>query len=310
MTSPFPATAEATMPKTPAIDWTSALDTSILKDKSVIVTGGSSGIGLASVEKLASLGAIVSILDVQIEAETAAANDLSSKGHKVQFVQCDVSKYESQVAAFKSAIEFGGGKIDLVVAAAGIVAEKNLFEMAAQSEPSLDIPPPEPGLGGVDVNLKGVYYSCYLALHYFRLPPPANTTPFKKAIVLIASIAGYIGYPESTTYSMSKFGVRGLLHIRINLVAPWFIKTSMTMGLREQMNHFGFAPIENVIDAVLRLGADEKVTGRAAIIMPEGNSDLGDDVWDGLAGPTVQKVLGERMGNMMKAMAAAQQAQQ
>jgi 5'-hydroxyaverantin dehydrogenase len=85
-------------------------------------------------------------------------------------------------------------------------------DMAAKTETSLDVTPPQPGFTGVDVNLKGVYYTCYLALHYFRLPPPANATPFKRSLVIVSSLAEYLGYPYSTTYSMFKFGVRGILY--------------------------------------------------------------------------------------------------
>ncbi|KAF2112760.1 hypothetical protein BDV96DRAFT_156951 [Lophiotrema nucula] len=325
MASPIPPQAEKINPRTAPIDFTTPLDTSNLAGKSILVTGGASGIGLACVTAFASAGAFVTIADLQEDAGAIAALDLTSRGLKVQFARCNVTNFESQWTAFKSAIEFGGGRLDIVVPAAGIIAEQNLFDAAANHPVSLDAPPPPPGLSGLDVNLIGVYYSSYLALHYFRLPSPTPTdAPFKKALVFVSSMAGYTGFPESATYSMSKFGVRGLWYgtrdkglkqdpqVRVNLVAPWFIKTPMTVIEHEKIQQTlmiaGFAPIENVVDAVLRLSVDEKIYSRAAGILPEGNLDLGDNVWEGYGGIEVQKAMGVRYADMLKKAAALQAA--
>ncbi|KAF1997063.1 NAD(P)-binding protein [Amniculicola lignicola CBS 123094] len=305
-----------TMPKTPALDFTTPLDASTLKDKSILVTGGASGIGQACVEAYASYGAFVTIADLQEEAGTQIVKDLTSKGYKVNFVQCDVTDYDSQFKAFKSAIGFGGGRLDVLLPCAGIIAQRNLFDMAASSIPSLDAPPPAPGLSGIDVNLKGSYYSCFLALHYFRLPEPEDAPMFRKAIVLVASTAAYVGYPFSSTYSISKFGIRGLFHgirekalaqsprVRVNLVAPWYIKTAMTTSDKDPMiaaflAGLGFASMEDVVDTILRMSADEKVLGRAAIVVPEGKWDLGDNIWEGYGGKVTQERIGERMSTVL-----------
>ncbi|KAF2715544.1 NAD(P)-binding protein [Pleomassaria siparia CBS 279.74] len=297
-----------------------------IKPRQLCIAGGASGIGLNTAKAMAAAGAFVTIADLQQEVGATIARELSSQGQKVQFVQVDVVNYEAQVVAFKSAVEFGGGKLDIVVPSAGIIAQNNLFDMAAETVPSLDTSPPEPGFSGVEVNLKGVYYSCYLALYYFRLPVPADATPFKKAIVLLSSAAGYQGYPNSTTYSASKFGVRGILYslrakasdqtpkVRINLVAPWFVRTPMLEGRSESdtrtletvLRIYGLAAIENVVNAVVRLSANEEITGRAVVVMPETVSDLEDDIWGGYGGVVFQDKIGVRMGSILKAMAEAQ----
>jgi 5'-hydroxyaverantin dehydrogenase len=324
MTSSVPAAAEVLMPKTQAVVFDTLFDATNLKGKSILITGGASGIGSAVVTALAAAGAFVTIADLQQDAGSAVAKGLSSQGFKVQFVQTDVTSYESQTIAFKSAVIFGGGKLDLVVPGAGIIAEKNLLDMAAATEPSIDTAPPEPSFSGVEVNLKGVYYSCYLALYYFRLPAPADVLPFKKAIILVASIAAYQGYPSSTTYSISKFGVRGILHgiranaiqqkIRVNLVAPWFVHTPMVVdpskpdaeALARMTHVWGFAPMEKVVDAIVRMGADEAIMGRAAIVMPEGSVDLDDDIWGAYGGPVMQESMGKALERITKAMAELQ----
>lgn len=301
------------------------LDVSSLKGRSVLVTGGAAGIGLACATKIAEAGALVTISDLQEAAGQAAAQELTSKGLQVQFVQCDVTSYAAQVEMFQKAIQFGGGRIDVVMPNAGVMSEDNLFDMAAAGAPTLDgPPPPEPGFLGCNVNLQAVYNTCYLAMHYFRLP--RNTElDYKPSIVLLASLAGYVGYPSSSTYSMSKFGVRGLFYsirdralqqspvVRVNLVAPWFIETAMTTTpefLASEagmlLNVMGYAPMDRVVSAVLQFCANEKLHGRAAGVFPVSNEDLGDDLEGSYSGQVLQKHMADVMVKVVQAMADAQ----
>lgn len=293
-------------------------DASSLHQRSVLITGAASGIGLACATKFAQAGAIVTLSDLQEEAGQAAAKYLASQGHNVQFVRCDVTSYRELVALFQRTIQFGGGKLDVVVPNAGVVAEQNLFDMVPEQAPTLDSPPPpEPGFSGITINLQGVYNTCYLAMHYFRLPRSDDYNP---SIVLIASLAGYVGYPSSSTYSMSKFGVRGLFYgirdralrtsprVRVNLVAPWYIETAMTRDpafVQSEANALlsiiGFAPMERVVDAVLRFSSQASVHGRAAGIFPLANEDLGDDLEGAYSG----KVLGKHMTDVMQKVVKA-----
>ncbi|KAJ8116182.1 hypothetical protein OPT61_g2331 [Boeremia exigua] len=307
--------------KSTPLDFNKSPDLSSLSGRSVLVTGAARGIGLACATKLAENGAIVTISDVRVEAGEAAAQDLTSKGLRVQFVQSDVTSHSSQVALFKKAIDFGGGNIDVVIPNAGICAEQNLFDMIPSEAPDLDSEPPEPGYSTMDVNLKGVYYSCYLALHYFRLPRDSSFTP---CIVFIASLAGYVGFPSSATYSMSKFGTRGLFYgtrdraaaadppVRVNLVAPWFISTAMTTqqefasseaGI--MMKALGPAGIDGVVQAAVHFSADQSAHGRAAGIFPQGVYDLGDDLEGGFAGQKTQ----QNMLDILATMTAATEKQ-
>ena len=297
--------AEMSPSKSVPLDFGQTPDFSKLGGKSVLITGAARGIGLACATRLAEVGAIVTISDIQSETGEAAARELISRGLRVQFVQSDVTSYTSQVALFKNAMVFGEGKIDVVVPNAGICAEQNLFDMIPTEPQDLDNEPPEPGYSTMDVNLKGVYYSCYLALHYFRLP---RNSSFAPSIVLIASLAGYVGFPSSATYSMSKFGVRGLFYgtrdraaianppVRVNLVAPWFIPTAMTADetfLASEagaiMRAMGSAQLDGVVQAVMHFSADEAAHGRAAGILPQGVHDLGDDLEGGFAGQKTQQ---------------------
>lgn len=299
------------------------IDVSSLRGRSVLVTGGAAGIGLACATKIAEAGALVTICDLQEAVGQAAAQELASADHRVQFVQCDVTSYAAQVDVFLKAVEFGGGKIDVVIPNAGVIGEKNLFDMVPDTRPSLDSPPPpEPSYVGCSINLQAVYNTCFLAMHYFRLPRPASDT-FKPSIVLIASLAGYVGYPSSSTYSASKFGIRGLFYgirdratretpsVRVNLVAPWYIETAMTKAKEfvtseagMLLNVMGFAPMGRVVSAVLQFAADERLHGRAAGIFPLANEDLGDDLEGAYSGMVLQKHMRDVMVKVTKAMEA------
>jgi 5'-hydroxyaverantin dehydrogenase len=168
------------------------------------------------------------------------------------------------------------------------------------------------------VNLHAVYNTCYLALHYFRLPR-TSAIEFKPSIVLIASLASYAGYLHSTTYSMSKFGVRGLFYgirdramrssVRINLVAPAIINTAMTRQPHVQAadeamtNLVGYTPIERVVDAVVRFAVEQEVSGRAVGIFPWVSEDLGDDLEGAYGGMTMGKHMKQVALMARKAMA-------
>ncbi|KAH5401526.1 hypothetical protein HBI32_171860 [Parastagonospora nodorum] len=313
--------APATIPITFNEPW---LDVSSLRGRSVLVTGGAAGIGLACARKIAEAGALVTISDLNEASGQAAAKDLSSAGLGVQFVHCDVRSYAAQVEMYKRAITFGGGRIDLVIPNAGIMSEKNLFDMASASPASLEgPPPPQPSYTGCEINVQAVYNTCYLAMHYFRLPRDASDT-YKPSIVLISSLAGYVGYPSSSTYSISKFGVRGLFYgvrdrasretpaVRINLVAPWYIETAMTQNTAfraseagQLLGIIGFAPMDRVVAAVLQFAANERLHGRAAGVFPTANEDLGDDLEGMYGGMVLQKHMQDVMVKVVRAMTAA-----
>jgi 5'-hydroxyaverantin dehydrogenase len=244
----------------------------LLKDKSVLVTGGASGIGLATARAWAAAGAYVTIADIQpVEAGQQLAAELSSAGGHVNYSRCDVTSWDSQVAAFKSAVTFSPSQtLDIVATFAGtaFALGNEVDHVLAAGEPSLAVDPKEPNIRNIEVNLIGVYYSSWLALYYFRLKPravadgadatstdstdstdyPAPTkasTSIDKSLILVASIAAYMDSPKASTYPASKFGVRGLFRstrartldigVRCNLLAPWFIDTPLIAPMKSAM---------------------------------------------------------------------------
>ena len=255
-------------------DFSRQINLSALKGKSVLVTGGASGLGAAFVRAFAEAGAYVTIADIQAEMGQKHAEELKKEGHHVTFIHTDVLKWASQVSAFKAAINHSPCKaIDIVVPAAGITGHG--FVDPKDEPPSLERDPPEPSVDTISINLTGVFYTTKLALHYFQLKGSDQTTAQdRKSIILISSIAGYIEMPWVADYQSSKYGVRGLfkalrnnvpaMGVRMNLIAPWFVHTPMTKDVTPMLVDKGYALAkpETVVEAVIRCATDANISGK------------------------------------------------
>src|SRR5258708_1511717 len=119
-----------------------------LNGKSVIITGGASGIGLAVVDRLALTGAYITVIDKDIATQNIASRWAAS-GQHVQFIKCDVTDWQSQCAAFKEAARFSPtNTVDTVILVAGITdgAKGRLVEstlnLEADPMSELALPPP------------------------------------------------------------------------------------------------------------------------------------------------------------------------
>lgn len=277
-----------------------------LKNKSFIITGGASGLGLATGTRFAEHGAYVTLTDLNEKEGKAAEADLTSKGYQVTFVQSDTTNWESSVKAFKHAVNFSPRKtLDGAFLYAGLGGDpSNFVKMVERDnhEVSLDKDPVESSTKVLNVNLNGVIRTANLALHYFRLPAAAQAPPVaegKKVLFLCASLAGYIDY-DPTIYSVSKYGVRGLFRsLRIasrledsiftcNVVCPGYTQTPMVTkgeeGSRkaalDQIGQMGlWAPVENVVSAAaLCATRPDAVNGRSFGTWPHGFYDQMEDL--------------------------------
>ncbi|KFY43575.1 hypothetical protein V495_03872 [Pseudogymnoascus sp. VKM F-4514 (FW-929)] len=273
------------------IDCEKALDTLNLKGKTAIVTGGANGIGEAYVKALSAAGVNVCIGDMDSDRGTKLASSLRS----AKFVKCDVSKWDDQVRLFSEAASFTG-KVDYVVANAGICPEDQVFSFAGK-----DKEPTEPNLKAIDVNLKGTLYTTKLAMHYFIKQNGEKPSPQQEdtCLVLIGSGAAFLDCPRGPVYPSTKWGVRGIMHTlrrtafyhgtRVNLISPWYVKTSILSTeafAHVESRGVQFAEAQDAGNALLRLLSDVTINGRSLFVSarkwaPAGYLDLDIDDYPG-----------------------------
>ncbi|TRX03462.1 SDR family oxidoreductase [Flavobacterium gawalongense] len=239
------------------------------KNKVVIVTGGSSGIGRATALAFAKKGAKVAIVDWIESNETV--NGIKDLGGEAIFIKCDVSKtadvkamVEKTIAAFD--------RLDYAYNNAGI--EGKSAPTHECTEENWD--------ETIGINLKGIW----LCMKY---EIPEILKQGKGTIVNCASVAGLVGFAGLPAYVASKHGVIGLtktaalecakLGIRVNVVCPGVIQTPMidrlTGKTKEAIEQFtGLEPVgrfgqpEEIANAVVWMCSDEAsfVTGHAMAV--------------------------------------------
>lgn len=208
-----------------AVDPTKGYDASKLKGKTVLITGGGSGIGEASLRSFVEAGAFVAFSDIVQERGEAIAKELGSE--KVVFVKGDVMNWSDQKQLFRTAIERSPtGSINVVFANAAFVKPGD--DVLADAVDA-DGEPVEPDLGVAEVHFRGALLTTKLALHYFRRQLPKGDKDH--CLIMTASIAGYWDHQNTVQYAMGKWATRGLMRslrcsvpedeMRVNIIAPW-----------------------------------------------------------------------------------------
>ena len=156
--------------------------------RTAVVTGGASGLGKASAARIVAEGGKVVLWDLNADALKAAAEEVGATA----VVALDVSDAAAVEAAARTSHEALGGRIDILVASAGITgATVPVQEFPLDSWKRV-----------VDINLNGVFYCC-------RAVTPYMLDSGYGRIVNVASVAGKEGNPNASAYSASKAGVIG-----------------------------------------------------------------------------------------------------
>jgi len=226
--------------------------------------------GLAVATALAKRGGWeLHLLDMNVQSGEKAVKEL---GNVAKFHKCNVTAYKDQADIFDS-VHKSTGRLDFVYANAGIVERFSFYEKNEQS------PPPEINQASIDVNLKGVVITSYLAQHYFRLSKESYGKG-TQILIMTSSCGGLYPSPFSPMYSAAKHGVVGLMRsiakhyyvrdkIRVCCTNPGTIKTNLLDVSRlsstdretDLLKAHGwstfpeeyFTPIEKLVETVLML---------------------------------------------------------
>lgn len=224
-----------------------------------IITGGASGMGLAVAEALSRRGGWhLHLLDLNAERGEQAVQSVQG----ATFHKTNVLDYDSLASVFQHVYDTEG-RLDFVFANAGIVERFNFYDTHPAGKP-----PPPPDQTVIDINLKSVINTTWLAQHYFR----QSTSSTNKNLVMTASVGGLYRCQVSPSYCASKHGVVGLMRsvaphflkhdgIRVNAICPGTVKTNLLdPAAWATFSDDVFVPIEKIQETVLML-IDGKDTG-------------------------------------------------
>jgi NAD(P)-dependent dehydrogenase (short-subunit alcohol dehydrogenase family) len=192
--------------------------------KVALVTGGNSGIGLATAKALAAEGAKVAITG---RDETSLANAARDIGGDTLAIRADVTKLD-QIASAVEQVKARFGRLDVVFANAGVA---KFASAAATTEEVYD--------ALMDTNVKGVYFTIQQALPLLGAGA---------SVVINSSVAGAKGFANGTVYCATKAAVRSLGRsfaaelvergVRVNVVSPGPIETPIYSTLPGLIEHF------------------------------------------------------------------------
>jgi 3-oxoacyl-[acyl-carrier protein] reductase len=197
-----------------------------LTGRVAVVTGAARGIGRVITERLADAGAAVALVDLVEETVVQAAAEVGKRGATSRGYRCDVSSFDD-AEAVGGRILADFGRVDVLVNNAGITKDRLFVRMT-----------PDDWGQVIAVNLTG-------AFNFTKVFAPPLLKQRAGSIVNIASVVGQAGNAGQANYAASKAGLIGMTKalarefaargVRVNAVAPGFIRTAMTDALTEEV---------------------------------------------------------------------------
>lgn len=227
----------------------------LLSGRVALITGAGQGIGKAIALKLASWGADIAVVDVNLEAAEKTADEIKSMDRRALALKVDVvSAKETEEMAEKIFKEMEG--LHILVNNAGITRDGLILRMKEEDWDAV-----------INVNLKGTFNCTKACLKYMSKVRWGR-------IINISSVVGVLGNPGQANYAASKAGVIGFTktiarefagrNITCNAVAPGYIETAMTAALPDKVKEEIIAKVplgrlggaNDVAEAVLYLASN------------------------------------------------------
>lgn len=223
-----------------------------LRNKTVFVTGGSSGIGKATAIRLAQLGAQVALSARNRDALETVRDEIANAGGAALVVPADVTDAEQVRRAIDATVAHFG-KLDILLASAGL-SMRSYFEGSS--------------LEALERVMRVNFFGCLYATH-FALPHVKKT---KGSLVAVSSLTGKRGIPSYAVYGASKFAIQGLYEalrlevmkdeIHVGVVSPAFVDTPLRTNVLGPDGKpwevpppppFRVWPVEKCVERIVRL---------------------------------------------------------
>ncbi|WP_444685213.1 3-oxoacyl-ACP reductase FabG [Alkalicoccus luteus] len=227
-----------------------------LKDKAAVITGAGRGIGAATAVRFAEEGASVVVADRNEDDVKQTVEAIEQAGGRASACTVNVTDRDS-VKAMLEQCKQEFGSVDIVVSNAGITADAQLLKMEEDQWDRV-----------IDVNLKGVFNTGQAAAAIMKEQGSG-------VILNASSVVGSYGNFGQTNYAAAKWGVNGMtktwakelgrFNVRVNAVAPGFVKTPMTEKMPDKVLAFmeeksvmnRLAESRDIANAYLFLASDE-----------------------------------------------------
>jgi len=224
-----------------------------LKNKNIIVTGASGGIGNSIVKKLYENGANILATGTRDEK----LKELKEKFNKIKILRFDLSQHEKVEEFIHNATEELGGSLDCIVNNAGITKDNLTIRMSFEEWTNV-----------IDINLTSTFLMCKYSIKKMLKNKSGK-------IINISSVVGHTGNAGQANYTASKAGIVAMSkslaieyakkNINVNCISPGFISTAMTDKIDDKFKEAIIAKIpsnrlgkpEDIANAVIFLSSDK-----------------------------------------------------
>ena len=220
-----------------------------LKDKNIIITGASGGIGNSIVHKLHDSGANILATGTRVEK----LEDLKSKFNNIKILKFDISQHEKIEEFINNATEELGGSLDCIVNNAGITKDNLTIRMSFEEWSKV-----------IDINLTSTFLMCKYSIKKMLKNKSGK-------IINITSVVGHTGNAGQANYTASKAGIVAMSkslaieyakkNINVNCISPGFISTAMTDQIDEKHKEAIIAKIPSN-----RLGKPEDIANAVTFL--------------------------------------------
>jgi len=223
-----------------------------LKNKNIIVTGATGGIGSSIIKKLNENGANLLASGTKIEK----LEEIRKKFHNVKTIKFDISQHEKIETFIEDASNEFGGNLDCIINNAGITLDNLAIRMSLEEWKKV-----------IEINLTSTFLMCKFAIKKMIKNKRGK-------IINITSVVGHTGNLGQSNYTASKAGILAMSkslaieyakkNININCISPGFIKTEMTEKIDEKYKDIIISKIpsarlgdpEDIANAVLFLASN------------------------------------------------------